>query len=344
MTSVLLAASDHPLPTEAVGEVAGELLESGGGRPDLLLVAAGVGLLGALEDICAALSGLLGAAHTVGILSAPLLAGGRALDPASGLFCLALSGSPWSVRVAEGPCGDRIGRTAAGSSSLRLWAGPHPEPGAGTSHGGAFVGTPVAALPGGVAGAAGSLWSDGSLLPGGCDLELSCTAATSVHEIGGLRSLGSLARVTAVRGALLEGLDDRPAGEVLLEGIAAVDPALRAELGYVGLRTRSGDVVDLGTAGSGSVAISGRLEVGETVELVGSTATSTASELLALLGSRRPALALLRLPAGGSDRPGADLAPVLASSAGLVPEGTHLAGVGLEVPSAAATCGAVLIA
>src|SRR5690242_20985107 len=60
MSTYASALSLHPVPVEAVGEVAGEVLERfGGERPDLLVCFASPHHVGAFEDIAAGLDGLL---------------------------------------------------------------------------------------------------------------------------------------------------------------------------------------------------------------------------------------------------------------------------------------------
>ncbi len=68
------ALSEHPVASEAVGEVTGSVLESIGERPDLVMVAATRSHAGALEDIV----------HTVGSVLHPLAIVGAAAESVVG--------------------------------------------------------------------------------------------------------------------------------------------------------------------------------------------------------------------------------------------------------------------
>src|ERR1700691_3158145 len=53
------ALSEHPVPAHAVGEVAGEILDRFGQRPDLTMVFVTPPFAGALEDVVAAIDDIL---------------------------------------------------------------------------------------------------------------------------------------------------------------------------------------------------------------------------------------------------------------------------------------------
>jgi len=92
--AAITVASEHPVPAHAVAECAGELLERGVGGADLLWVAAGTSLAGALADIVEALRALLTPRVTVAVVSAVLIGGSRVIDDGGGLCVLAVSGVP----------------------------------------------------------------------------------------------------------------------------------------------------------------------------------------------------------------------------------------------------------
>src|SRR5690349_23014645 len=83
------ALSLHPAPVEAVGEVAGEVLERfGGERPDLLVCFASPHHVGAFEDIAAGLDGLLEPEAFIGTTAGAVAGTGREVEeqPALSVF------------------------------------------------------------------------------------------------------------------------------------------------------------------------------------------------------------------------------------------------------------------
>ncbi len=99
-----LAASGHPVPAEATGEVAGRLLEALGDRPGLLVVLANPAIGGALEDVAGALRALLHPEALLGAVAAPLWAqlGSGRVDHAV-LVALAGPRPPLALAALAGP-------------------------------------------------------------------------------------------------------------------------------------------------------------------------------------------------------------------------------------------------
>lgn len=101
MTLVVAAAlSEHPLATHAAGECIGHLLEALDDAPDAVVVTVTPPLLGALEDIGAAVRELLGPSVVLGCGAAAALGGAHVVDGrgALGLFGIAGVPGPGTVR------------------------------------------------------------------------------------------------------------------------------------------------------------------------------------------------------------------------------------------------------
>jgi small ligand-binding sensory domain FIST len=84
------ALSLHPVPVEAVGEVAGQVLERlAGERPDLLVTFASPHHVGAFEDIAAGLARLLEPEAFVGVTAGAIAGTGREVEEAPALSVFA---------------------------------------------------------------------------------------------------------------------------------------------------------------------------------------------------------------------------------------------------------------
>ena len=74
------AISEHPLPTHAVGEVVGQVLEALGDRPDVALAFATGPYAGAMEDIAATVRATLRPRALIGAAAAAVVGGGREVE------------------------------------------------------------------------------------------------------------------------------------------------------------------------------------------------------------------------------------------------------------------------
>lgn len=88
------ALSQHPLATQAVGEVAGAVLERLGEAPDLAVVFVSASHAGALEDIAAALRSLLAPDVLIGCAAASVVGGSHEVEGGPAI-------SLWAARVAS---------------------------------------------------------------------------------------------------------------------------------------------------------------------------------------------------------------------------------------------------
>src|SRR3954468_1927575 len=86
------ALSLHPTPVEAVGEVAGEILERfDGARPDLLVCFASPHHVGAFEDVAAGLRKLLEPDVMIGCTAVGVAGGSVEVEEGPGLSVFAAS-------------------------------------------------------------------------------------------------------------------------------------------------------------------------------------------------------------------------------------------------------------
>jgi small ligand-binding sensory domain FIST len=114
MNTYAAALSLHPVPVEAVGEVAGEILERfDGERPDLLVVFASPHHLGAFEDIAAGLAKLLEPEAFIGATAGAVAGTGREVEdqPALSVFAARLGRGrayAFSLQALETPDGMAI--------------------------------------------------------------------------------------------------------------------------------------------------------------------------------------------------------------------------------------------
>jgi small ligand-binding sensory domain FIST len=86
------ALSEHPVPTEATGEVSGAVLEALGDRPDLAVVVATRPHAGALEDIIGVVSSVLHPLAVVGGIAESVVGTGREVEETAAI-------SLWAGRV-----------------------------------------------------------------------------------------------------------------------------------------------------------------------------------------------------------------------------------------------------
>jgi small ligand-binding sensory domain FIST len=314
------ALSEHPLPTHAVGEVVGEVLDSLGPAPDLALLFVGAPHTGAIEDIAAAVRSLLDPAVLMACTAGTVVGGER---EAEGVAALSL----WAARLpVVRPFRLDAFRTTDGVATAGL-----PGPGALDGIDALLLLTDPFTFPteqflldaqhrlaldvpivGGQASAAhgpggnrlvldGSVYSAGAVAVaiGGID------AATLVSQ--GCRPIGDPMTVTRGEGTLIEELAGRAALERVLETVQALDPTdtERARSGvHVGrvIDERKavferGDFLIRGLRGAdrrtGAIAVDDEIEVGATIQLQIRDADAADEDLRHLLAGRRADTALL---------------------------------------------------
>ena len=103
------ALSEHPIATEATGEVAGAVLEALGDRPDLVLVCVTPPHSGALEDIVAAVDAVLHPLAMIGCAAESVLGTGREVEESAAISLWAARLGPLlpvSLHAVPGAAGD----------------------------------------------------------------------------------------------------------------------------------------------------------------------------------------------------------------------------------------------
>ena len=114
MNTYASALSLHPVPVEAVGEIAGQLLERfAGERPDLRVCFASPHHVGAFEDIAAGLERLLEPEAFVGVTAGAVAGTGREVEeaPALSVFAASFGGGhahAFTLEAVEAPDGITI--------------------------------------------------------------------------------------------------------------------------------------------------------------------------------------------------------------------------------------------
>ncbi|MEZ5322712.1 MAG: FIST N-terminal domain-containing protein [Microthrixaceae bacterium] len=113
------ALSGHPLATQAVGEVVGEVLEHLDGVPDVAMLFVTTPHVGALEDVARAVRKLLNPRVLVGATAGSVLGGGREVEDAPGivLWAARLDADVEPVRLDAIPTADAL--VVAGGGVLR---------------------------------------------------------------------------------------------------------------------------------------------------------------------------------------------------------------------------------
>lgn len=291
-----LGVSEHPLPAESTGEVAGHLLDAGLRGAELVVAAVAPGLAGALEDISASLARLLDARHCVGMCSGNLIGGGRRLGT-GGLVALALGGPSWrAARLrADGPAPTAV----ADGAAIGLVVSP--------------AGVPVPLAPGLLGGCVAStpapIHLDGEPAPEGAVLWCDAGSGVRTVHLGGWRAVGP-ARIADGTGARLATLDGLPAAEVVLADLAELTDSTRRDAVDLALRVLDAPagrpLVALGVGQPpGWLRTSVPVRPGQSVELVVRDAEAWAAELQDELSSRRGCTALVCSPLlGGGEAVG----------------------------------------
>ena len=315
------ALSEHPVPSHAVGEVVGEVLERLGPAPDVAVLFVSAGHTGAVEDIARAVRELLLPAALVGCTAGSVVGVEREVEdqpaislwaarlPTARAYRLAAVASPDGAAITGVP---ELGDLPPDAAVVLVLADPFSFPTEELLVGlRAQLGVELP-MVGGLASAARGpggnrlvvgdrIHSDGAvaLVLGGVEVE----AVVSQ----GCRPIGEPMIVTAGEGSMIRELAGRNALERVQEVLRALPPD-DLDLARRGLHL--GRVIDehqatfgagdflvrgvLGAdSGTGAVAVGDELEVGATVQLHVRDAASADHDLRQLLAGRRADAALL---------------------------------------------------
>jgi small ligand-binding sensory domain FIST len=315
------ALSLHPTPVEAVGEVAGEILEQfDGARPDLLICFASPHHAGAFEDVMGGLRKLIEPEASIGCTMVGVAGGGVEVENAPGLSVLAATFGAGRVDALA----LETARTADGYEILG-WPDWVPARGSMLMLGepysfpvGDFLdmcnaSVPAVTVMGGMASAgtragANRLAIDDRILDHGA-VALLCSEDVPVRAVvsQGCRPIGTPLTVTAAERNLVYELAGQPAMARLQELVQSATEAERElmrnglHLGVVvdehKLDFSRGDFLVRNVMGAdrnnGAIAIGDRVDVGTTVQFQVRDAQSADDDLRALLGGARGDAALL---------------------------------------------------
>jgi small ligand-binding sensory domain FIST len=327
VTRYAAALSQHPIPTQAVGEVAGSILEQLDGEPpDLVVVFASPHFVGALEDMTAALRTLLEPGVLLGMTALAVIGGAveAELVPALSVWAASLDGAvtPVGLRMVDTPRGPALsgwpapepgGPDPAGDArTLLLLVDPFTFPVEGffahlaDAH-------PELQVIGGMASAApgpggNRLALDGALHhEGAVGVLLDASSPVQAVVSQGCRPVGSAYIVTSAHENVIEELGGAPALERLAE-VAATLPEDERSLLTQGLQigivvdehqaefTR-GDFLVRGVLGAskadGSITVGATVEVGRTVQFQVRDAVAADEDLTEMLAGRSARGALL---------------------------------------------------
>jgi small ligand-binding sensory domain FIST len=232
------ALSEHPEPAEAVGEVAGSVLERLGSEPELAALFCSPHHVEALADIAESVRRVLRPGVLIGATGVAVLGGAREVEDAPAV-------SLWAGRVAEVPRAVRLTavRTPSGvalqglsastlgpGDMLVLLADPFSLPIA------AIVGAVDNPVIGGLASAAANpggnrlVLDDEVVADGGVGVILPAEVATATVVSQGCRPVGQPMIVTRAEGNLVHELAGRPALDRLDDLVRAAGPGERSLL------------------------------------------------------------------------------------------------------------------
>lgn len=315
MTGARVAAglSEHPLPTHAVGEAVGAVLDELGPRPDLAVVFVTAPHAGALDDLAATVRATLRPGVLLGAAAASVLGGHREVEatPAVAVWAARLGPvEPVRVRAERQEGGWAVtglpGDAARGERTLVLLTDPFTFPAE------AFVDelpsvTPGLSVVGGLASAARGpggnrlVVDDQVLVDGAVGALLPVGADVSAVVSQGCRPVGDPLVVTRAERNLILELGGRPALEVLRDTLVAMDRAEREvaarglQVGWVIDEHRAeferGDFLVREVLGvdseTGGIAVGAVPEVGRTAQLHVRDAATADDDLRERLAGRR---------------------------------------------------------
>lgn len=325
MSCFAAALSRHPVATQAVGEVAGAVLEQlGGDVPDLVVVFASPHFSGAVEDVADTLASVLGTRALIGGSMAGVVGGAQEVEDEPGISVWAAVLPGTEVRTLE----LRV-EEAASTAALVGWPGD----GLGADHERATllliadpftfpiesvldrlaVLHPHLQVVGGLASAARGpggnrlILGRGTITSGAVGALLTGGSAIEALVSQGCRPLGRPFTVTDVDGRALLGLGGKRPLERLAELALALPDEERERLAaglHLGVVVdeqqevfRSGDFLVRNVVGArqddGALVVAAPLELGQTVQFQVRDASAADEDLRARLAGRDASAALL---------------------------------------------------
>ncbi|MEP6624843.1 MAG: FIST N-terminal domain-containing protein [Acidimicrobiia bacterium] len=316
------AISEHPVAAQAVGELAGSVLEQlEGSRVDLLVVFVSPHFAGATEDIGGVLRAVLEPRVLVGSTNAAVIGAGREVEGRAAIALWAAhfdAGTSRVVKLAVDPYDDGVALvgwpadSVADAHTLLLFADPFTFPVDGVLR--AFaVSHPHLQVIGGMASAANGpgvnrRFADDLVLDrGAVGVLLTGDDPVTAVVSQGCRPIGQPYTVTAVDGNYVQELGGRTALERLQEVAAAmpVDEREHLQRGlHVGLVVDE-HLVDFGRgdflvrnvlgarSDDGALAIGATVEIGQTLQFQVRDAAAADADLRHMLAGQSAQAALL---------------------------------------------------
>jgi small ligand-binding sensory domain FIST len=317
MTVCASSLSAHPLPTQATGEVVGEVLERLGAEPDVAVLFASPHHTGAIEDIGSAVRSLLRPGVLVGCTSGTVVGGPEEVEDGPALALFAARGiEATGLRIQAVP----------GADGVALWGLPRLDPGDGRTL--VVLADPYTfpatvlldaageagvQVVGGLAGAARSAGGNRLLLDGAVHddgavaLLLPAEAGARAIVSQGCRPVGDPMVVTKAEGNLIEELASEPALvrlRRLIANLTEEERRLAAQGLHIGKvvderkdRFERGDFLIRAVLGAvtarEAVAVGEDLPIGTTVQFQVRDADSADEDLRHLLAGAEAAGALL---------------------------------------------------
>jgi small ligand-binding sensory domain FIST len=315
------ALSAHPVPSQAVGEVVGQLLDSVGVEPDLLVMFASTSHTGAMDDIVRAVTELLRPRVFVGCTASTVVGGDRELEdaPALSLWAargllasahrleaeqrnggVAITGFPYASDLLDEAKAILVLADPFSFSVEHLLAGLREQSGASLPVIGGM--TSAGRAPGG-----NRLVIDGAVVSSGAVAVLLGGAGVDTVVSQGCRPIGDPMIVTSGEGNLVHELAGQPALDRVQAVLRSLTPE-EIELARNGLHLGRvvdeskvtfdrGDFIVRNVLGAdprvGAVAVGDEVQVGSTVQLQVRDASTADEDLRALLRGRRASGALV---------------------------------------------------
>ncbi|MDA8278892.1 MAG: FIST C-terminal domain-containing protein [Actinomycetota bacterium] len=315
------ALSEHPLATQATGEVVGSLLEGAGTHPDVVMLFVSRCHAGALQDISSAVASVLKPIAVIGCAAESVIGPHREVEQAPGIAALSGTVGPLvPVVLTATTDGADIAvegwphHVAFEPQTLLLFTDPF------TFAAGSFLDwlavwhpgiTVVGGMASGARGAGGTRLVSGTTVVdrGAVGVLLGPSASVSGAVSQGCRPFGRSFVVTGASGNVITELSGRPPLERLVQQATACLSAEEADcLGDGGLQV--GRVVDehhdepgrstvlvrpvLGAdRGSGAIAVGDEIPVGATVQFHLRDAAAADVDLQATLAGHRAEAALV---------------------------------------------------
>jgi small ligand-binding sensory domain FIST len=321
--SFAAALSQHPVPAEAAGEVLGDVLERVGAAPDLAVVFVTGPMVGALEDIAAAVRTVLRPSTLIGAAASSVLGGDREVEEESAVTLWAGHVGPVRsvhLRAAPTPDGWRIDGldASAVAGTLLLLSDPFSFPADGLLDRLAVV-SPGLTVIGGLASAGRGPGGNRMVVDGDVHIEGAVGAllppGNGVTPLvsQGCRPVGKPMVVTRAERNVIYELAGQPALERLtdlIEKVSASERALLARGLHLGVVIDEhrvdfdrGDFLVRNVVGAdravGAIAVGDVIDIGAIVQFHVRDAETADEDLRVLLSEAGPADAALVFTCNG---------------------------------------------